>query len=57
LNKSDFFWYLSDIYTTGVQYGDRINLCNTLLAVKDSEIITQLEAVAGYGNHKGLSYY
>jgi hypothetical protein len=32
LNELDFFWYLSDIYTTGVQYGDRTGLCNMLIS-------------------------
>lgn len=40
LNKKDFFWYLSDIYTMGVQYGDRTNLCEMLIVNKDNDIFT-----------------
>ena len=33
LDKRDFFWFLSDIYTMGVQYGDRTGLCELLLDI------------------------
>jgi len=40
LNKKDFFWFLSDIYTMGVQYGDRTKLCDMLIVNKDNDILT-----------------
>ena len=42
LNKKDFFWYLSDIYTTGVQYGDRTNLCSMLMGQAELGMMEQL---------------
>jgi len=56
LNQKDFFWYLSDIYTMGVQYGDRTNLCQMLIENKDNDILTQLQAVSDYGKSKGVKY-
>lgn len=56
LDKRDFFWYLSDIYTMGVQYGDRTGLCEILIENKDEVIDLQLFAVAEYGRSKGVSY-
>jgi hypothetical protein len=35
LDKRDFFWFLSDIYTMGVQYGDRTGLCDMLIDTMD----------------------
>lgn len=28
INIGDFFWYLSDVFTMGVQYGRRTAMCN-----------------------------
>ena len=28
LDKRDFQFYLADIFTTGVQYGNRVKMCN-----------------------------
>ena len=59
LNQKDFFWFLSDIYTTGVQYGDRTNLCAMLQGQYDQNMpmLDQLTEVAAYGKAKGLNYY
>ena len=57
LDKRDFFWFLSDIYTMGVQYGDRTGLCDMLIANKNEVIDLQLFEVAEYGRSKGISYY
>jgi len=29
-NLGDFMWYISDIFTMGVQYGGRVEMCNFL---------------------------
>lgn len=29
-NIGDFMWYISDIFTMGVQYGGRVEMCNYL---------------------------
>ncbi len=49
-------FFLADIYTTGVQYGDRTNLCDMLISNAENDILTQLTAVAAYGKTKGISY-
>lgn len=56
LNKKDFFWFLSDIYTIGVQYGHRTELCDMLIEQIPNDIWTQLTAVAAYGVKNGLAY-
>jgi hypothetical protein len=40
LNKEDFMFFLADIYTTGVQYGDRTNLCDMLISNAENDILT-----------------
>jgi len=30
-NIGDFMWYISDIFTMGVQYGGRVEMCNKLV--------------------------
>lgn len=49
LNQKDFFWFLSDIYTTAVQYGNRTGLCDLLIGNKDLSIEDQLQAVSTFG--------
>lgn len=43
-DKPEFFFYVADIYTIGVQYGNRTGLCDMLIDNKDEEMITQLTA-------------
>lgn len=40
LNEKDFFWFLSDIYTTAVQYGNRTGLCSLLMSHMDEDMQT-----------------
>ena len=49
LNEKDFFWFFADIYTIGVQYGNRTAQCDMLISIKGEDIWTQLEAVANWG--------
>jgi len=39
LDKRDFFYFLADIYTSYVQYGNRQTICDTLIAEKDEDIL------------------
>lgn len=56
LNKKDFFWFLSDIYTMGVQYGDRTGLCDMLIEKSSEPIKDQLASLAEYAAKKGVKY-
>jgi len=56
LNTGDFFWYMSDIYTMGVQYGKRTELCEMIAANANGTQDEQLTASYNYGVGKGVSY-
>lgn len=56
LNKHDFFFYLADIYTLGVQYGNRTYLCDFLMENSGYDMLTQLRAVAKFGKNSGMYY-
>lgn len=40
LNKHDFFFYLADIYTLGVQYGMRTHLCDFIMGNAEEDMMT-----------------
>ena len=41
-------FYLADIFTIGVQYGGRIELCNMLLSIQTADVKAQLPVIAQY---------
>lgn len=47
-------FYLADIFTIGVQYGGRIELCNMLLSIQTADVKAQLPVIAQYAVQKGL---
>ena len=56
LVDSDFFFYFADIYTIGVQYGGRTELCDMLIANHDLSMTDQMKSVSAYGTSKGVAY-
>jgi len=48
INPGDFMFYLADIFTIGVQYGGRIELCNMLLSIQTADVKAQLPVIAQY---------
>lgn len=56
LQKDDFFFYLADIYTISIQYGDRTGLCDKLASILDLSMDEQLASMVEYGNQKGVHY-
>lgn len=57
LHTDDFFFYLADIYTIGVQYGRRTQLCDMLMGNAMQKTDDQLAAVANFGLESRLDYY
>lgn len=55
-NKPEFFFYLADIYTIAVQYGDRTGLCELLYANSGFDMNTQMEVMYNYGNQQGVHF-
>ena len=55
LDKRDFQFYLADIFTTGIQYGNRVTMCNDFFEASDS-IQSLLEEVAKFGTSAGVTY-
>ena len=55
LNKKDFQFYLADIFTTGVQYGNRVKMCDQFFDASES-IDTLMAAVVQFGNNAGVTY-
>lgn len=43
VNNFDFMFYIADIFTLGVQYGSRIELCALLTSMKDSDLDKELD--------------
>ena len=55
LDKRDFQFYLADIFTTGIQYGKRVEMCNDLFDASES-VQSLLEETVKFGNANGVTY-
>ena len=55
LDKRDFQFYLADIFTTGIQYGNRVKMCDDFLEASGS-IDSLLKEVAKFGTDSGVTY-
>ena len=55
LDKRDFQFFLADIFTTGIQYGNRVTMCNDFMEASDS-IDSLLQEVAKFGASAGVTY-
>ena len=55
LNKQDFQFFLADIFTTGIQYGNRVKMCDEFDDASDS-IDTLVKTVAKFGADAGVTY-
>ena len=55
LDKRDFQFYLADIFTTGIQYGNRVTMCNDFFEASDS-IQSLLKEVFFFGTQAGVTY-
>jgi hypothetical protein len=50
-------YFLADIYTYGVQNGDRTGLCNILTSHKNDDILIQLDQVSNYARRMNVNYF
>ena len=55
LDKQDFQFFLADIITTGIQYGDRVKMCETF-DNHHHDIEDLMKTVAKFGADKGVKY-
>lgn len=53
--EKDFNFFLADIFTTGVQYGNRVAMCEDFFNASES-IDTLMTAVAAFGANAGVTY-
>ena len=47
-------FYIADIFTLGVQYGGRRELCNILTSMENTDIKQQLPVIQQYGANRGM---
>ena len=57
LNKTDWWFFFADIFTMGVQYGNRVSMCDTLEAAYNTDDATLLQTVATLASGYGIDYY
>ena len=55
MDNGDFMWYIADLFTLGVQYGGRTELCNIFTSIAASNMSLQLSVVKQYGDKKGTT--
>mmetsp|Transcript_657 Transcript_657/g.888 ORF Transcript_657/g.888 Transcript_657/m.888 type:complete len:243 (-) Transcript_657:206-934(-) len=55
IHYSDFFFFYADIFTMGVQYGTRVDMCANLTAA-EGEKDALMKAVAALATNGGVSY-
>jgi hypothetical protein len=48
-------WYIADLFTLGVQYGGRTELCDIFTSIAASNMSLQLSVVKQYGDKKGTT--
>lgn len=56
IHPFDYFFYLADHYTIGVQYGHRTTLCDMIMGNADLSMHDQMAAVAAFGVSQGVVY-
>jgi hypothetical protein len=57
VQKDEFFFYLADVFTIGVQYGGRTQLCDMLQSISSESFLNQLRALKSYADSKGVLLY
>ena len=56
IHKKDFFFYFADIFTMGVQYGTRVDMCEKLVAANVDNNKELMQAVSVLAKNGGLTY-
>ena len=55
IDDREFFFFYADIFTTGVQYGNRVSMCESLIAAnRDKDVL--MKAVAKLATDGGVKY-
>ena len=55
IDDRDFFFFYADIFTMGVQYGNRVSMCESLVAAnRDKDAL--MKAVAKLATDGGVKY-
>lgn len=55
IDNREFFFFLADIFVTGVQYGNRNGMCE-ILEANSGSIGTLMQAVADLATSEGVAY-
>lgn len=55
MRSDEFFWYVSDIITMGVQYGARTSMCKFFSDIANLTFIEQTVNVSAYAKTKGVT--
>ena len=54
-NQGDFMFYLADIFTIGVQYGGRVELCNKMAEIDSMTTSDKLQQIREYADKKRVT--